>query len=85
MTPVAVTVYEITVAGHLDDHWSGRLAGLRVERRPDGTTTLTGPVADQAQLHGVISGLRDIGVVLLGLRAVGGDAGEPRTASSLDP
>jgi hypothetical protein len=67
MTPADGIRYEITVAGHLDDHWSERLAGLQVVRRADGTTVLTGALADQAQLHGVLSGLRDIGADLLGL------------------
>jgi hypothetical protein len=63
------TTYTIRVAGHLDDHWSPRLAGLSITRDPDGTTTLTGYLADQAQLHGVLAGLRDIGAVLIDLRA----------------
>ena len=75
MTSATGTVYEVTVAGHLDDHWSERLAGLRITRHDDGTTLLRGPVADQSQLHGVISGLRDIGVVLVGLRSAS-DAGD---------
>lgn len=57
--------YRIRVDGHLDDHWSARLAGLALTREPDGTTTLTGPVDDQAQLHGVLTALRDIGATLL--------------------
>jgi hypothetical protein len=85
MTPVGATAYEITVAGHLDDHWSERLAGMQVVHRVDGTTILTGLLADQAQLHGVICGLRDIGAVLLGLRVAGGDAGRLCTASETQP
>jgi len=56
--------YEIRVAGHLDDHWSDRLGGLTITRNADGTTTLTGPLADQAELYGVLAGLRDIGAAL---------------------
>jgi hypothetical protein len=62
--------YEIRVEGHLDDHWSERLGGLAVARGADGTTTLTGWLADQAQLYGMLSGLRDIGAALLGLRVL---------------
>jgi hypothetical protein len=69
-TRSAATTYEIRVDGHLDDHWSDRLGGLAVVRNGDGTTTLTGPVADQAHLHGVLTGLRDIAATLLELRAV---------------
>ena len=57
--------YEIRVAGHLDDHWSDRLGGLGITRNADGTTTLTGLLADQSELYGVLAGLRDIGAALL--------------------
>jgi hypothetical protein len=67
--------YAIRVDGHLDDHWSARFGGLTITRNGDGTTTLAGPVADQAQLHGALAGLRDIGATLLGLCAT--DATEP--------
>ena len=59
------TLYEFRVAGHLDDHWACWLGGLTLTRGDDGTSTLIGTVADQAQLHGVLDRLRDIGVTLL--------------------
>jgi RimJ/RimL family protein N-acetyltransferase len=74
--------YEIRVAGHLDDHWSSWFGGQAVSRRDDGTTTLSGPVADQAQLHGVLAGLRDVGATILELRAADGSA---EHASGLRP
>ena len=70
MTAAGPREYEITVKGHLDDHWSERLGGLGVVRRADGTTVLVGTLADQAQLHGVISALRDIGADLLGVHGL---------------
>lgn len=63
------TTYTIRVQGHLDDHWSARLADLALLHHEDGTTTLTGVLADQAQLHGVLGGLRDINAVLLDIHA----------------
>jgi hypothetical protein len=66
----AMAVYEFRVEGHLDDHWSAWLGELIITRHPDGTSTLTGPVADQAQLHGLLARLRDIGVVLLSLNTL---------------
>ena len=69
MTTTATT-YELRVAGHLDDHWSAILGGLFLVRHDDGTTTLTGPLVDQAQLHGVLAAVRDLGAPLLSLRAV---------------
>ena len=68
--------YEIRVAGHLDDHWSDRLGGLAVTRHADGTTTLAGRLADQAELYGVLAGLRDIGAALLSVELLSlADAG----------
>jgi hypothetical protein len=62
--------YEFRVEGHLDDHWSAWLGDLTITRHHDGTSTLTGPVADQVQLHGVLARLRDIGAALLSLNAL---------------
>ena len=62
------TTYAIRVRGHLDDHWGAWLGEVGIDRGGDGTTTVTVSVVDQAQLHGVLAGLRDIGVVLLDLR-----------------
>ena len=63
------STYAIRVAGHLDDHWSGWLGELDLTRDDDGTTVITASVADQAQLHGVLARLGDIGVVLIEVRA----------------
>lgn len=63
------TAYAIRVGGHLDDHWSGSLAGLTIRRNDDGTSTLAGALCDQAQLHGVLAGLRDIGATLLDMHS----------------
>jgi hypothetical protein len=65
-----MTTYAIRVDGHLDDHWSGWLGGLALTRDADGATTVTVEVADQAQLHGVLDRLRDIGAVISELRTV---------------
>jgi RimJ/RimL family protein N-acetyltransferase len=59
-----MTTYAIRVEGHLDDHWSAWLGGLDMTRGDDGATTVIVEVADQAQLHGVLAGLRDIGAVI---------------------
>ncbi|HJQ02612.1 MAG TPA: GNAT family protein [Jatrophihabitans sp.] len=67
----AGTTYVIRVDGHLDDHWSAWLGELDLTRSADGSTTVTVSVADQAQLHGVLGGLRDIGAVLTELRTTG--------------
>jgi RimJ/RimL family protein N-acetyltransferase len=63
----APTTYAIRVEGHLDDHWSAWLGGLDLTRDGDGATTVTVRVADQAQLHGILAGLRDVGAVISSL------------------
>jgi len=65
----AVT-YQLTVAGHLDDHWSEWLGGHALVRNDDASTTVSVDAADQAQLHGVLTGIRDLGVSLLALHAI---------------
>jgi hypothetical protein len=50
---------------------------MRFTREPDGTTLLDGPLADQAALHGVLSGLRDLGLPILSVQRVRPDQNEP--------
>ena len=66
-------VVEIQVAGHLDEHWAAWLGDARVVHADDGTTTFVATVPDQAAVHGLLAGLRDLGVTLLALRTL--DAG----------
>ena len=81
MTSAEHQTYELRVAEHLDRQWAAWFGDLEIARDADGTCTLTGPVADQAQLHGVLARLRDIGVTLVSLRLldqhVRGDAARP--------
>jgi hypothetical protein len=57
--------YEIRLTGHLDAHWSTWFDGLAVTHEQDGTTVITGPVVDQAALHGLIGRVRDLGLPLV--------------------
>jgi hypothetical protein len=68
MNTAAPMTYVIRISGHLDDHWSSWLSELTISRHADGTSTLTGPVVDQAQLHGLLARIRDIGATLLEVR-----------------
>ena len=46
--------YEIRLKGHLDSQWTDWFEGLTITMEADGTTLLTGPVVDQASLHGLL-------------------------------
>ncbi len=62
-TPVGVYAFE--VQGHPDTQWAEWLGDLEITHNPDGTSTLVGLVVDQAELHGVLAKLRDLGVALI--------------------
>jgi hypothetical protein len=61
-------VYEIRFQGHLDACRAQMFEGLEMVQEPDGETVLTGPVIDQAALHGVLERIRDLGVPLLSVK-----------------
>lgn len=64
-TPRGPVGYIVRIAGHLDAHWSAWFGDFTITRETDGTTTLRGIVADQAELHGLLVKVRDLGVTLL--------------------
>ena len=68
--------YRITIQGHLHPRWSEWFENLTISQQPDGTTTLSGPVADQAALYGLILKLRDMGLPLLALQNLTADQGK---------
>ena len=60
--------YEIRVNGVLGHGWSAWFDGLQVTSDDRGQTTIAGPIADQAALHGLLSKIRDLGLELLAVR-----------------
>ena len=58
-------VYHIRIRGHLSDHWGRWFAGFTVTLDDHGDTLLSGPVVDQAALHGLLKKVRDLGLPLL--------------------
>jgi len=60
--------YEIRLKGRLEKHWSQWFNGLVIQHRKHNETVLTGPIADQAALHGILAKIRDIGIPLLALK-----------------
>ncbi len=65
--------YEIRLRGHLEPRWSGWFDGLSLTNESDGTTLISGPVVDQAALHGLLQKLRDVGVPLISITQVSPD------------
>lgn len=64
----AMSIYEIRVRGHLDQHWSAWFEGLTISHDGEGNTILHGPLADEAALHGVLIKVRDLALPLLAFR-----------------
>ena len=64
--------YEIRVEGHLDrGRWSPWFDGMQVHPAEDGTTVLSGAVADQAALHGLLERIRDLNLTLISVARSG--------------
>ena len=70
-------VYEIRLKGHLGSQWADWFEGLAVTLAEDGETLLTGPVADQAALHGLLRKVRDLGMPLVSVNLVAANASHP--------
>ncbi|MHB1131410.1 MAG: hypothetical protein ACYC4L_03380 [Chloroflexota bacterium] len=58
-------VYEIRIEGQLGQQWTDWFEGLTITQADNGVTVLTGPVVDQAALHGLFKKVRDLGITML--------------------
>lgn len=63
--PGHAPIYQIRIEGHLGSHWAEVFAGLQITLTENGETLLTGPVVDQAALHGLLRRVRDSGMTLV--------------------
>jgi hypothetical protein len=65
-------LYQIQLRGHLDARWEAMFAGFSIDHQitPEGqpVTVITGQVADQSALYGLINGLRNLGVELISVQ-----------------
>ena len=83
-------IYRIKVKGHLDRRWTEWFGGLTITLEDNGETLLTGQVADQAALHGLLRKVRDLGLPLISVTRVqtdqvdGPDFKQPIEASTLE-
>ena len=63
-------IYEIRIKGHVGPQWADWFGGLTITLEDNGETLLTGPVVDQAALHGLLRQVRDLGMLLISLTRV---------------
>jgi hypothetical protein len=63
-------IYQIRIKGHLSHPWTDRFEGLTITLEDNGDTLLTGPLIDQAALHGLLKKVRDLGTPLISVTGV---------------
>lgn len=68
--PDQPVIYQIRIKGHLGHQWTNWFEGLIITQEDNGETMLTGQVADQATLHGVLRKVRDLGTPLISVTRV---------------
>lgn len=68
--PGQPTAYQIRIKGHLGRQWTDWFGGLTITLEDNGDTLLTGTVADQAALHGLLKKVRDLGIPLISVNRV---------------
>jgi len=72
-------IYQIRIKGQLDSQWTDWFGGLTITLEEDGDMLLTGPVVDQAALHGLLKKVRDLGMPLVSVNRI-----EPGQADASD-
>jgi hypothetical protein len=63
-------IYQIRVRGHLSSRWAEWFDGLAIENQPNGEALISGPVADQAALHGLLAKVRDLNLPLVSVSRI---------------
>jgi hypothetical protein len=76
-SPESPRIYQIRLEGHLGRQWTDWFDGLTITLEENGDTLLTGPVVDQAALHGLLKKVRDLGLPLISFVQVPSQKEEP--------
>ncbi len=76
-------IFQIKIEGHLGYQWTDWFGGLTITLEEDGNTLLTGPLVDQAALHGLLKKVRDLGIPLLSVNRL--DTGQADAAGNKPP
>jgi hypothetical protein len=71
--PSQPMIYQIRLKGHLGRQWTDWFGGLTITLEDNGDTLLTGPVVDQAALHGLLKEVRDLGMPLVSVNRANAD------------
>jgi hypothetical protein len=82
--PDLPAVYQIRIEGHLGQAWTGWFAGLSIALEDNGDTLLTGAVIDQAELHGLLKKVRDLGAPLVSVNRLEASPTPQRTEGESD-
>ena len=67
---IQAMIYQIRIKGHLGQQWVDWFEDLSISLQDNGETLLTGPVVDQAALHGLLKKVRDLGMPLLSVECI---------------
>lgn len=67
------TVYEIRIKGHLTSIWADWFDGLTISNLENGEALISGPLPDQAALHGLLNRIGSLGLPLISLNMVQAD------------
>ena len=76
-------VYKIRIKGHMDTKWAAWFDGLQINHEKDGTTTLYGPLPDQAALHSILRKIRDLNLQLISVEQVKLDTEDETKTNSI--
>ena len=80
--PPTDPLYEIRLKGHLDAQWRTWFNGLTITLEENGDTLLSGPVADQPALHGILRRVRDLGMPIVSVVQIDHEKGEKMNSST---